>query len=209
MISTERFLSRLMPHVPACPEPLAEQALLDTAISFCEHSNVIREDLDLFYTIPSIANYELDLPNSNYQVARVLNVTVDGELLHGIHEEQASGMQDMTAQPRSYYTRRLGSTFELYLYPTPDKRAIVIAHVALQPTRDATALADDLYNVWCEPLLDGALARITKVPGQAFTDFNASLMYQDRYANGVNRARIEGYYGRVRGASAVQQRPLA
>lgn len=208
MISVDLFLSRLLPHVPACPEPLAQQAILDTAISFCEHTDVLREDLDLFYSIAGVSNYELDVPR-NHQLTRILSVTVDGRKIDGLHEEQTSGLVAMSATPSAFFTRRQNSNLELVLYPKPDTRYDIVVHASLQPLRNTTQLADDLFNYWCQPIIDGALARITKVPNEAFTDFNASLMYQNRYADGVNSARIEGYHGRIRGGSRVKQRPLA
>ena len=51
MISIDSFFSRVLPYVVGCSEPMARQAVLDSAIKFCDQSNVIRQTVDAFSTV--------------------------------------------------------------------------------------------------------------------------------------------------------------
>ena len=46
MIPLSAFFPRLLPNVLGCPEPLAQQALLDSAIEFCSRSLAVTTTLD-------------------------------------------------------------------------------------------------------------------------------------------------------------------
>lgn len=202
------FFPRMLPYLPACSKPLAAQAALDSAIAFCEQSDVVREDLDPLTTRAGLSVYELDAP-TDQQVARVLRVQVAGRDLRPLPADLVHTMASRTGQPAYYHMTRNGSTLELNLYPTPDRVYPLAANASLRPTRDATTLEDDLLNLWVEPVVAGAIARAMLVPGQAFTDQAGAQGYMAQAQLGIHRARREGALGRTRGSLGVQARPFS
>ena len=196
------FLPRLAVHLPACPAPVMTQALIDSAIAFCDESMVLRERLDAFRTVPGIALYELDAPPQQ-QVSRVLRVSLDGGFLSPTLPNTA-GTTAMSGKPAHYETSRAGSMFELSLYSVPDAAYSVVAEVALRPLRDATQLEDDLMNLWVEPIVAGAIARAAAIPDQPFTDLGKSQNAALAASVGTRKARLEGSFGRVRGSVSAR-----
>lgn len=202
------FFPRMLPYLPGCSEPLAAQAILDAAIVFCEDAQVVREELDSFTTATGEKSYALDAP-SQQQIARVLDVTVDGRSLPGIAAEDVDLLVGAEGSPMSFYTSRNGSELLLNLFPTPDKAYQVQVRAALRPTRNATQLEDDLFNLWSDAVIAGAMARVMAIPGQPFSDPAGSAGYDVAAARAANKARVEGNFGRVRANMRVRSRPFA
>lgn len=202
------FFPRMLPYLPACSKPLAAQAVLDSAIAFCEQTDFVREDLDPLATMAGLSAYELDAP-THQQVARVLRVRVAGRDLKPLPADNVRSMAPRKGEPAYYHATRNTSTLELQLYPTPDKAYPLVATVSLRPTRTAPELEDDLFGLWIEPIVAGAIARAMLVPGQAFTDQASAQGFMAQAQVGINRARREGAFGRLRGSLSVQARPFS
>ncbi|MFM7012547.1 MAG: hypothetical protein ACKO0Z_24990, partial [Betaproteobacteria bacterium] len=112
-------------------------------------------------------------------------------------------------KPRGFYTDRTDNTFTLMLSPPPDGVYSVVVAVSLRPTRNATMLDDDLYNIWIDPIVSGAIARAMQIPDQPFTNFAQAQYLLDSAAKQTNSSRIEGNYGLIRGSMRVRTRPFA
>lgn len=209
MVSIDSFMSRVLPFVVGCSEPMARQAILDSAIDFCQCTNVIRQTLDTFSAIKGINNYDLETPNNQQKVARILSVTVDGREIAGIFEEDVSSLNhDATGVPSGFYTTRIDSEFVLNLHPTPDAKYKIIVTAALAPTINATSVQDDLLNEWTQTVVDGAIARIAAIPNMPFTNPDIVMMHKQNAMRGMSKAKTESYYGRVRGGTRIKPRPL-
>ena len=208
MISIDEFFPRVLPYVPGCSEPLARQAILDSAIRYCEKTLILRQSLDSFNTIKNLVSYDLESPNNQMRVARVLSVTIDGKEVKGIFEEDVPLLSDDEGKPTGFYTTRVDSEFVLNLYPKPDRKYKVVVTVALAPTKRATALEDDLYNVWSDGVIAGAIASIAKVPNMPFSSMDVAMAKEMELAKYMQESRVESYYGRVRGGTRVKTRPL-
>jgi hypothetical protein len=202
------FFPRVLPYVPGCSEPLAQQALVDAAIVFCEESQVIRARLDGFSTVPDQVSYELDAP-AQQQVARILEVRVDGRPIPMVMAEDVGMISDAVGRPMACYTDATGSEFVLRLFPIPDGVYQVQVSAALRPSRDATSVEDDLFNLWSDALVSGALARLMAVPAQPFSNPALAGGYSVAALSAARKARVEGSFARVRGSTGVTQRPFA
>jgi hypothetical protein len=180
---------------------------LNSAIEFCEASLTLRQNLDTFKTSVGKVSYDLDPPSAQHDINRVMGVTVNGrELKAGLAEIIHNDLPTANATPRGFYTDRTDSTFTLRLAPPPDGAYPVIVAVTLRPNRNATQLDDDIYNIWIDPVVSGAIARAMQIPNQPFTDYaRASQLLADA-ARMTNTSRIEGNYGLVRGSMRVRSR---
>lgn len=203
------FFPRLMPFVAGCSEPLATQAIVDSAIEFCEKSLVIQHTIDSFSTVAGTAAYSLDAPFQQ-EVARIIRVAVAGRDLYGLPQTpMPAAPSDAVAHPLAFYTTRNDSELLLQLEPIPDAAYTVYVRAALRPTKEATQLEDDLYTRWSDAVINGALARLKIIPGQAFTDGSGAMYHSALSAKYTNTARIDGVSGRIIGSMAVRSRPLA
>lgn len=204
------FYPRILPYLPGCPEPMVDQVLVNSAIEFAEASLTIRQNLDPFNTVVGKVEYDLDPPTRYHDINRVMGVTLDGkELQPGLFEAIRNDLPTAAAKPRGFYTDRTDNTFTLRLSPPPDKVYSVIVSVTLRPARDTTYLDDDMYNIWIDPIVSGAIARALQIPDQPFTDLARA---QDLLASAARQtvsSRIESNFGLVRGSMRVRSRPFA
>ena len=204
------FYPRILPYLPGCSEPMVDQVLVNAAIEFAENSMTLRQNLDPFNTIAGRVQYDLYPPTSNHDINRVMGVTLDGaELRPGMFEAIRNDLPTGKAKPRGFYTDRTDSTFTLMLSPPPDDSYQVVVAATLRPTRGATQLDDDLYNIWIDPIVSGAIARAMQVPDQPFTNFAQAQYLLDSAAKQTISSRIEGNYGLIRGSMRVRTRPFA
>lgn len=202
------FLPRLLVYTPACSEPLAEQALLDSAIDFCERSCAIRYTADPIPVEEGVTDYVLWAPTNDQTVTRVLKVFLDDHPIEAVMAEKRTPVPDSPAYPSGYTIIEDDLGLTIRLNQIPDKAYTLVAELALRPTKTARHLDDQLYLNWMDAVVNGALARLYAVPGQPFSNESSSMYYAMKAAKLTNSARIEGSYGRVRGSMAVKPRPF-
>lgn len=198
----------IMPRVPGCSEPLAQQAVVDAAIAFCDESMVLRERLDPITTQPGEADYELDTPPQT-RLSRVLRVQLDGVGLTALPATMlpAHAMDMLPGdKPLAFCVSRRDESFLLTLLPPPTAEFKLDIEVALAPSAGATRLPDDLVSRWRQALVYGALARLHDVPGQPFTDPVSASAATAQYLSQVKRARVESNVGHVRASVSVKMR---
>ena len=201
------FFSRTIPMAPGCPDPLAEQALVDSAIYFCDHSNAIRYTADTFDTVVGQSLYDIDIPTSQ-DFCRVLYLTAEGYELMPV-ANTAQPLKDADdARPVGYYITQNESELQLNLFPTPDKVYPISLQVALKPSRNARYVENDLFDYWSDAVVFGALSRLKAIPDQPFTDYLAADYYARKAKFLCNQARNEGNIGRVIGSLQVKPRPF-
>ena len=201
------FYPRILPYLPQCPEPIVDQVLVNSAIEFAENSLTLRQNLDPFRTVVGKVDYDLDPPSTQHDINRVMGVTLDGrELRPGLFEAIRNDMPTATAIPRGFYTDRTDNVFTLRLTPPPDKAYTVLVSVTLRPSRSATQLDDDMYNIWIDPIVSGAIARAMQIPDQPFTNFARAQELLASAAKQTNSSRVEGQYGLIRGSMRVRTR---
>lgn len=201
------FFSRTIPLVPGCPDPVAEQALVDSAIYFCAHSNAIRYTADTFNTVAGQSQYDIDVPTSQ-EFGRVMYLVLDEEQLHPT-TSTLQPLEDVeNAKPTRYFLTQNESELQLNLYATPDDVYAVQLQVALQPTRNAKYVEDDLLTYWSDAIVYGAVSRLKSIPQQPYTDYMSADYYARKANFYCNQARNEGNIGRVIGSLQVKPRPF-
>ena len=204
------FYPRILPYLPGCSEPMVDQVLVNSAIEFAEMSLTLRQNLDPFNTVIGVSSYDLDPPTAQHDINRVMSVNVNGkELGAGLAEIIRNDLPTANATPRGFYTDRTDSIFTLRLSPPPDKVYPVIVAVTLRPSRSATQLDDDMYNIWIDPIVSGAIARAMMIPDQPFTNPAQAQALLASASKQTVSSRIESNYGLIRGSMRVRNRPFA
>ena len=167
----------------------------------------IRRRLDTTTQQPGLGEVDLDIP-AQQSVARVLAVWANGVKLQPTAAENAPGAAT-AGQPVTYFTRRSDSTLQLVLHPTPDKPCAVAVEVALRPLYGATALENDLFELWLPAIVSGAKASLMAIPDQSFSNPLMAQTQAVEAARYISKARVDGAYGQSRGAFRAQMRPFA
>jgi hypothetical protein len=208
MKAIEDFLPRVLPFVPACPDITALQAVVDSAVEFCEQSLIIRHEPEPFQTVEGVSEYDIDIP-SQHAFSRVIYVTVDGVELAPIPTEWQPTPTSSDSKPRLFFVSNNEEELLLNLYPVPNRDYTVRMSMALKPMRDSQQVPDVLYDNWADGVCYGALARLMLIPGQQYSSAAQSQFYKQRFAMICNQARNEGKLGRVVGSLQVRPRPFA
>lgn len=217
MKNLNAFLMYVMPYARGCPQVVARQAILDSAIEFCEMSGAIQQTLDPVTAVAGVTEYDLPLPTRQDLVQVKRAWYKDSELvpaaLDAIRTAQAwrnsiPGVEATTGEPREFYTVNR-SSIGLYPKPRTTEANVITVRVALKPARTATQLEDELFDDWVEVIAAGALYRLHSAPGEPYTDTAKAADRDRQFRAGVNKGKLLVNTGRVRGELSVQMRPFA
>lgn len=173
------LLSRALPHLPGCPEPLVEQELRAAAIKFCRDTHVWEERLTDVYLVDGIDLYELAVPEESEVVALVYAKQGDETLCPDIN---------------------VFGHMRFETVPSPDKGPVSVK-VRLQPSRDAEGMPDRIGLDYDEAIVSGAIAKLAAMPKKDWTALELVAHHGAKYLEGVAEAR-------VRKARGNTERPL-
>jgi hypothetical protein len=198
MKKLEFFLPRILPWCLGAPEPLVYQALIDSAIQFCDETTVVHYITDPITIIPNVADYDIDLP-VGMDLARIMRVW------YGV------GPWDYSlSNPVNWRVTDIG---QITIFPTPTATLApgqwMFVDVATKPSRNASSLADQLYSDWIEGVVGGAIFRLCSTPDQSYTNANNAAIGQRAFNVWRGKAMYEQTKGRVRRDVAVRPRPFA
>ncbi|WP_328186901.1 hypothetical protein [Marinobacter sp. OP 3.4] len=186
------LFSRVMPHVPGCPEMMVEDALRDTAIKFCRDSHLWREQIMDLYLSPGIHRYELDLPEQT-EVAALICAW-----------QRKPGSEHKEAVHPDINVFRMVRFDTL---PDPDKGPIEL-HVVLQPTLDADGMLDAIGLDYDQALIHGALERLVIIPGKDWSNPNMATYHRSKYLESLTDARLAKANGNTEAPLRVSPQPF-
>ncbi len=207
MVPLTSFLPRLLPNVMGCSEPLALQALLDSAIDFCDQSLAVVQTLDPVTLPAGVGSFELDTPNQTV-VAQVLNVWFDGYLVAPQPQFQATDLAGADGTPRYYYGQELDEVYNITFLPAPDTTVQngTLVRAALKPTRTATQVPSVLFERYLDAVVAGAQAILHAVQDQPYSNDQKALLMARTAKSKANAARVDALHGRVVSSMSVQMR---
>lgn len=207
MVPVSDFLTRLNPNAIGCPEPLARQALIDSAIAFCEQSLAIQYDINPISVVEGQRDYTLVLPTDT-ELAQVVRVWHNGKMLAAAPVFMVSQVDDTKGVPVCFYMLDIAEAPGIRVYPTPDKSISsgLVVRAALRPTRSAENVHSALFTNWADVIVDGALARIYGTPDQDFTNEAKAIVLEQKVRAKTNTARVESLRGRAVSSLRVTMR---
>ena len=211
MLSLDTFFTRLMHHVPGCPEPTARQALLDAATDFCDRTRAIRVTTEPMPVQPGVAEYELDLPSGvePAQIVRAWMGTRPLALPPEAHRwfAAADAAAATTGAPVALLP---GEAPAVRLFPTPtDSLEKLTVRLATRPTSTATQVMDALFTHWRDAIVAGAVVRLASIPGKTFSSADQAGFAASVYQAGLSRARMEAQRDLTGEALHAQPLPFA
>jgi len=207
MAAYTQFFPEVIPYAPDVAEPVAETAIRNACIEFCERTRFWQEDLGAIPTTANEGFYEVvlaagvkfvDIVEAYYN--EILLIPKSSEELSNIYRH--TDWRTVVSDP--YYLTRLTPT-EVQLVPRPTfGTGQLRIRAALAPTRDSTTVGDAVYEEYAEVIAMGARARLHNTPNQPYFDKKSALEFDRRFRVAINETRIRVNRGLTRAAGKVE-----
>lgn len=194
------FLPFVLPEVPGCPGPLAEQRVLTACIDFCERTNYWRYESDPMPMEADLDEYEVDIPSGSQLVTIIDPINFNGKKIYSTTKEQLDKNENDDWQdkqgdtPNSYYNKSLG-VFRPVPYPETTISDAIKLDLALKPLPTATTVEDFLFNEFFQTIADGALAKLFALPKKAWSDPSLSVYHAGMFDDAVSEATTKAKSG--------------
>lgn len=171
------LFSRLAPHLPGCPEPTIQQAVLDAAIDFCAETRIYNTFVQ-FGSTAGLQSYTLPAPtDSDEEIHTIMNVWWKTRHLGAAADYLIDYPQTLFStsfstqekgDPRRWMRAQNGS-FTVYPVPTAAVADGFTIQYAMKPRLTATTIPDLLIDQWRDAIISGALARLRSIPAKQWT----------------------------------------
>lgn len=191
----ESLFPDVLPLVAGCTDSMAERAIRSATIELCEKSDIYQVELDPVTTPEGIYEYDFDTP-SQTSVQKIMWATHDGKDLEPISstllEQRVPGWrkEDKRSTPK-YITRHSQGTFRLVPVPNTTVTNSTIIRVSLKPANTSSACDDLVMADYRDAIISGALFRLLRMPGQAWTDYSGAQIYGAAFADGIRDAELK------------------
>lgn len=205
MVDLSVFFPRLIPTVMGVSEPLAQQALIDSAILFCDQSLAVTAALDPITVPIGTSAIELEAPDQT-TIAQILHVWFDKQLLNAAPYGQMTNIFRQDGQPVDYTIEYIDEVANLMLYPAPNKKVDngLLVRAALRPSRSATQVHNILFERYVEAIVAGAQMYLHNMPDQPWTNPTRAQQCGVLARALANRARADMMMGRAQSSMTAQ-----
>lgn len=188
------YLPWINPSVPGCPAPIAERAVCDAAIEFCELTQAFRAQVALA-TVAGTAVYAVTAPSG--LPAMILGVKLGTRDIPAVHAEVLTRSlgetwRDDTGAPQCFVA---DDETTLHFYPNPTAAETGTVTLALRPARDATEWDDRLYQRYAEIVSYGALSRLHDQVSAPWSDPQVAVLRRQLFLRGINKVRAKSLAG--------------
>lgn len=188
------FYDYVLPDVPGCGAPLAQQAIREAAIEFCAQTLLYKHDHAAIDIVGATHTYALTLP-ANTVLADVIFAAVNGTPIAPrgkawLDVSIAEWRTTATGVP-AYYFLNSGRT-EIRLVKTPSESIAtgLVLELALKPAKAATEGPDFLLEDWEAAITAGAKARLFAMKRKPWSDPGLSVYFTGIFENEKGRASV-------------------
>lgn len=189
------FLREVLPYVHDCPELVAINAIRNAAIEFCEKTDYVMYDPLPVQLLGGVGTYT-PIMQSETRMGRIEWAFVDNAALRPITESQAKRLygidwRTIVGNPYYYMADQSFNTVRLIPAPPSDTTSELNLRLATVPTRDSTAVNEDVYQRYLEEIAWGARARLNETVGQPYYDPAAAVMLRSKFNAAISAAKLE------------------
>lgn len=205
------WYNEVLPEAPGCLAAVAENAIRNAAIEFCERSQFHIYNHPAINAVAATATYAF-VPPANTLVVKVLQAFYNSKEIIPKTPDELDSMytttdwRDRTGTPL-YYTQDDELNIRLVPYPSASLANALKLRVSLKPTRASTTVEARIYEEHLESIKAGALYRLKAQTSKPYSDptgaannltlFNMGIdSARDRVSRGFGRAhrRVYGHY---------------
>mgnify|MGYP000880103119 CR=1 FL=1 len=200
MKTWDQFLRDVLPHVPGCPEPVAEHAVLRAAQEFFETTRVWKLWIPDITTVAEGTEYAMFLePKST--LVRLERATLDGRPIRVRTVDELP--DDWTTYPQTLATGvHTSDRKTLTLLPAQAAGAVLKVEASMKPSNAATGVADDIFEQYVERIAAGAIASLKAHDGKTYSDSVGAAAWRTTFEGHMGVTELQ----RHRGYSAARPR---
>ena len=212
----EDFFPNILPEVPGVAEAVAENAVRNAVIEFCEKSLILQRDHDPITVVQNIVDYDLE-PPTGYIVVKVMKAWLENAELTplapdfvreaSVYNRLFSSYEANTDRPRAYLQKD-ERTISVWGVPDKNYKSGLTLRVALKPTRASTSVESVILEDYAETIASGALYRLMMSAGKPYTNAELAAVHKGLFQQGINVARQRATHGQVRSTLSVKLRRI-
>ncbi len=201
MKTWDQFLKDVLPHVPGCPEPAAEHAILRAAQEFFGTARVWRAWLPEITTVADQTEYFLML-EAKTELVRLERATLDTRPLRVWTEEtlpcdwkvypQGADEGVFTPDGRS-----------LFLLPGQLADKALAVEASMKPSNSAVGVEDRFFDRYAAQIATGAVAALKAHADKSYTDLTGAAVWRGTFESLMGTTDLQ----RARGISSARPRP--
>lgn len=205
--------SRILPFVPGCPEPMVDQAVIDSAVELAEFSQAIYEASPTIRLVEGRSTYSIfDGTGLDLDLVRFVLGPGNRELTPlsspGQLQDVLPNWQGDSSNEPTHYSA--WSTPELLtVYPTPSQIAAgasLRVHGTWKPSLAATSFPDSFGRSYYQTIVEGAKSRLMMMPDRKWSNPQLAAVSEKKFRDGMVDAKNEALHGKVGGS--VRVRPV-
>ena len=212
----EDFFPNILPEVPGVAEMVAENAVRNAVIEFCEKSLILQRDHDPVNIKTGVVDYDLE-PPKGYIVVKVMKAWLENSELTPlapdfvrdatVYNRLFTSYESAPDRPRSYLQKDERSV-TVWGVPDQDYDNGLTMRVALKPTRASDSVESVILEDYSETIASGALYRLMMSAGKPYTNLEMATLHKSLFQQGINVARQRATHGQVRSTLSVKLRRI-
>jgi hypothetical protein len=198
------FYDYVLPDVPGCVPGMADFALRQAAIDWCEHTHAWKEYLDPQTISDGVTEYFFDISPLT-QIVKLLDATYTTfpdppdpscppipcvrDLPVMREDALRSDWKTNTNCWRSPYILTLDRV-SYFVMPQQCAGTLVTPHVAMKPSQTGTGISDDAFNQYAMDIANGAKARLMISPKKPYSSPDGAAVFQGMFEQARAAAAI-------------------
>lgn len=191
-VAFEALLPEILPMVDGCPDTLVETTIRSAAIEFCERTGAYQSELDPITTVANIYEYDLEAPTGT-TIHKIMWVTFDGKDLEPIstallEQRKPKWRESGYGGDPEYYIKQSKSIFWMVPVPSATAASSTIVRAQLKPTHSSNTCDEQIMDEHRDSIVNGALFRLLRMPGKAWSDIQGAQIYASLFENAVVEA---------------------
>jgi len=198
------FSLYIRPEVQGAPDFLVERAVRDSAIDFCQRTDIYIAEPEYIAISANVNEYSVSIPTAT-ELNHIIDVYNDKTPLKPVSYTdllRRLGDEDETGTPR-YYSQRDNDVF--FVAPVPDAAESFRVMFTLKPTSTSSSLTDAVAKENREIITHGALYRLQMMNGQVWTSLAMAEANRGLYEKAVGRMVRQAKYGSGGSLTAVNR----
>jgi hypothetical protein len=192
-IRYDQLTQLVLPEVQGCSDPLAEQAIRDAVVEFCQRSRVWVHFADNQDVVAGQAAYDIE-PPTGAMLVEVKNVKYNGKTIEPMPVDELDstmpGWKTLTGTP-SAYTQINDDEFLLALVPDVSIASGLEITLVVAPSRSSQSFPDWINNRYQDAIMASAKSRLMLKQGTNWYNPQQGLAYKqdfDRACSSGNEA---------------------
>ncbi len=193
------FFNWVLPHVPGCAQTVAEDAIREAAIDFCDSTLIWRRELSIDSVAGGNGTYDLVAPmaaqysdGNVIQTTSIVDAKFNGVRIFAKTDDElkalfGSDWDSHTGTPL-YFNMVDENTARLAPIPTSAIVGGIWLKVAVIPMQEAAEVDEFLWVNYRQEICAGALAELQKSPRKPYTNLAQGAENQRYYDGAVHDA---------------------